>query len=149
MYQVNLYCWKCSSTTDVCLATIPNRMYGGIDKQLFCWIQYIKLVNGTCIVNNRNLIVVNSVFVGMSAEVILVCFVVCIVFCFLHKIVQNRQSASLFKRSQYNIIIIGKNISFFVFCIIFITTTFVNIKPITLYISLYFLCFFLFAYKCG
>ena len=86
-----------------------NGMYG-LDNQFFCWIQYIKFVNGTCIVNNRNLIVVNSVFVGMSAEVILVCFVVCVVFCFLHKIVQNRQSASLFKRSQY---VIGINIRFF------------------------------------
>jgi hypothetical protein len=111
-----------------------DEMYG-LDSQFFCWIQYIKIVNGTCAVNNRNLIVVNSVFIGMSAEVILVCFVVCIVYCFLHKIVQNRQSASLLKRSQY---IIGINISFFVFCIIFIITTFVNIQPITLYISLYF-----------
>ena len=111
-----------------------NHMYG-LDNQFFCWIQYIKLVNGTCIVNNRNLIVVNSVFIGMSAEVILVCFVACVVYCFLHKIVQNRQSASLLKRSQY---IIAINISFFVFCVIFIITTFVNIQPITLYISLYF-----------
>ena len=86
-----------------------NHMYG-LGNQFFCWIQYIKLVNGTCIVNNRNLIVVNSVFIGMSAEVILVCFVACVVYCFLHKIVQNRQSASLLKRSQY---IIAINISFF------------------------------------
>ena len=111
-----------------------NEMYG-LDNQFFCWIQYIKLVNGTCSVDNKNLIVVNSVFIGMSAEVILVSFVVCVVYCFLHKIVQNRQSASLLKRSQY---IIGINISFFVFCIIFIITTFIDIQPITLYISLYF-----------
>ena len=111
-----------------------NQMYG-LDNQFFCWIQYIKVVDGECVINNRDLIIVNSVFIGMSAEVILVCFVVCVVFCFLHKIVQNRQSATLLKRSQY---IIGINISFFVFCVIFIITTFVNIQPITLYISLYF-----------
>ena len=111
-----------------------NEMYG-LDNQFFCWIQYIKLVNGTCVINNRDLIIVNSVFIGMSAEVIVVCFIVCVVFCFLHKIVQNRQSAALLKRSQY---IIGINISFFVFCIIFIITSFVSIQPITLYVSLYF-----------
>ena len=92
-------------------------------------------MNGTCSVDNKNLIVVNSVFIGMSAEVILLSFVVCVVYCFLHKFVQNRQSASLLKRSQY---IIGINISSFTFCIIFIVTTFIDIQPITLYISLYF-----------
>ena len=82
----------------------------GLDNQFFCWIQYIKTVNHTCVANNRNLIIVNSVFIGMSAEVILVCFIVCVVYCFLHNIVQNRQSGSLLKRSQF---IIGINVSFF------------------------------------
>lgn len=119
-----------------------NEMYG-LDNQFFCWIKYISFVNGTCVIDSRNFIVVNSVFLGMSAEVILVCFIACIVFCFLHKIVQSRQSASLFKRSQC---IIAINTTFFILCIVFIITTFVNVQPITLYISLY---FFPFAYKCG